>query len=71
MDSTLRLGITDYRTYQGTTLSSPYPLEEFGDVKYISRALGNACILVSADGYVPFLIRSGAVGIDTFNPACT
>lgn len=58
----LRLGITDYREYQGTNLRVERPLSVFGNERYLSQAFGNACIVTTTDDRVVFLVRSSSVG---------
>lgn len=38
------------------------PLSLFHDEKHLANALGNGCLVITQDGYVPFLLRSNAVG---------
>eukprot|EP00188_Purpureofilum_apyrenoidigerum_P000766 Plantae.Rhodophyta-Purpureofilum_apyrenoidigerum.ctg13712.p1 GENE.Plantae.Rhodophyta-Purpureofilum_apyrenoidigerum.ctg13712~~Plantae.Rhodophyta-Purpureofilum_apyrenoidigerum.ctg13712.p1 ORF type:complete len:294 (-),score=49.36 Plantae.Rhodophyta-Purpureofilum_apyrenoidigerum.ctg13712:438-1319(-) len=59
---TLRLGVTDYREYQGTNLCSERPLDIFTSEEHLSNALGNACIVKTSDDMYIFLVRSQAVG---------
>jgi 8-oxo-dGTP pyrophosphatase MutT (NUDIX family) len=56
----VRLGLTDYATFQGTH-GVPHPLVTFG-VERLARPFGNAVVVETMDGYIPFLIRSHHTG---------
>ncbi|OSX80911.1 hypothetical protein BU14_0031s0080 [Porphyra umbilicalis] len=57
---TLHLGLTDYRTYVGTHLGdgAADPVTVWGHPRHLALALGNAAVVVTADGRVPLLRRS-------------
>lgn len=57
---TVRLGLTDYKTFQGTH-GAPDALATFGR-QGLARPMGNAVAVETADAFVPFLVRCGAVG---------
>lgn len=57
---TLHLGLTDYRTFQGTH-SVARPLATFG-ARSLASPLGNTVVVETSDGCVPFLRRAGGVG---------
>jgi hypothetical protein len=56
----VRLGLTDYATFQGTH-GVPHPLVTFG-IERLARPFGNAIVVETVDGYIPFLIRSARTG---------
>jgi len=60
---TLHLGLTDYRTYVGTHLGdgAADPVTVWGHPRHLALALGNAAVVVTADGRVPLLRRSREV----------
>jgi hypothetical protein len=60
MSLVIRLGLTDYATFQGTH-GVPHPLVTFG-VESLARPFGNAVVVETMDGYIPFLIRSQHTG---------
>eukprot|EP00172_Hildenbrandia_rubra_P004028 Plantae.Rhodophyta-Hildenbrandia_rubra.ctg7415.p2 GENE.Plantae.Rhodophyta-Hildenbrandia_rubra.ctg7415~~Plantae.Rhodophyta-Hildenbrandia_rubra.ctg7415.p2 ORF type:complete len:282 (+),score=51.51 Plantae.Rhodophyta-Hildenbrandia_rubra.ctg7415:304-1149(+) len=56
----LKIGVTDYRTFQGTHCGSN-PLAFWGRDS-MSMILGNATIVETSDGQIPLLRRSESVG---------
>lgn len=57
---TVHLGLTDYKTFQGTH-GTPDALLTFGR-EGLALPMGNAIAVETADALVPFLVRCGAVG---------
>jgi hypothetical protein len=57
------LGVTDYKAHQGTTMARGDPLSLYGSEQHLANALGNGCVVVTKDHYVPFIHRSTAVGV--------
>jgi len=58
----LKLGLTDYKTFQGTNLEAKWAVTlQSGDAR-LADVLGNAVVVETADGFVPFLRRSATVG---------
>jgi 8-oxo-dGTP pyrophosphatase MutT (NUDIX family) len=57
---TLDLGLTDYATFQGTH-AMENALEIFGE-HGLARPLGNAVVVETCDGWIPFLTRSQTAG---------
>eukprot|EP00123_Amoebidium_parasiticum_P021538 comp6918_c0_seq1/m.2656 comp6918_c0_seq1/g.2656 ORF comp6918_c0_seq1/g.2656 comp6918_c0_seq1/m.2656 type:complete len:292 (-) comp6918_c0_seq1:79-954(-) len=59
---TIKLGVTDYKTFQGTNMSSTSPLSTFCSTDHLSMNLGCACYVTTRDNMVAFILRSSAVG---------
>jgi 8-oxo-dGTP pyrophosphatase MutT (NUDIX family) len=57
---TVRLGLTDYAEYQGTH-GAPAALATFRRAG-LSLPFGNSAVVETADGLLPFLVRSASVG---------
>eukprot|EP00124_Ichthyophonus_hoferi_P001838 Ihof_evm8s108 gene=Ihof_evmTU8s108 len=58
----INLGLTDYKTFQGTNRYCADPLTVFGNISHISMNLGCACYVITKDNMIPLLVRSNKVG---------